>query len=103
MSPRVQILCIESRDARWRLRPAPPVIGRALEGVRELEHAPVVTGAPDDLQADRETFRSEARGNGDGGMPGHRDTRARSHPLDVRGHWRAVDLSWIRDIGRERW
>ncbi len=79
----------------------PPVIGRALEGVGELEDAPVVAGAPHDLQPDRETLRSEACGDGDGGMTGHRDARAGSHPLDVGRHWRAVDLSRVGDVGGE--
>ena len=34
-------------------------------------------------------------------MTGHRDARARSHPLDVGGHWRAVDLGRIGDVGGE--
>ena len=49
-------------DLSERRRSAAPVIGRALEGVRELEDAPVVAGAPDDLQSDRETLSGEAAG-----------------------------------------
>src|SRR5687768_17871002 len=36
-------------------------------------------------------------------MSGHRDARARSHPLDIGGHWRAVDLGRVGNVCREWW
>src|SRR5688500_17530778 len=46
-------------------RAPPPDLGRLLEGVRELQHAPVVLRAPDDLDSHRQAVVREAAGDGD--------------------------------------
>ena len=83
-------------------RSSSPVLGCVLECLRELEHAPIVTRSPNDLQPDRETLWGESGRHRDRGMTGDRDPRARPHPFDIRRHSCAVDFGRVWLVGGKR-
>ena len=79
-----------------------PIPGSLLEGVCELQHAPVVVVSPDDLHADRQALTGEPAGYRDGRTSRGRDVVARPHPVDVGVHLDAVDLSDVFRLDVER-
>ena len=80
-------------ESQGALRPVP---GRALEGVGQLQHAPVAAVAPHDLHANREAAGREPPRHRDRGVRHERHVPARAHPVDVVGHGLARDLGGIR-------
>src|SRR5215208_1108300 len=78
-----------------------PHPGRALEGMRELQHAEVVAVASHDLQAYGEPVAGEAGGHRDRRVAGRGDEVAGLHPLHVIRELHAVDLGDIRLIDGE--
>src|ERR1700704_1996485 len=57
-----------------------------LEGVRDLEEAPVVLVTPHDLEPDRQPFRREAAWDRNRRVADDRNEVARLHPVDIRLH-----------------
>ncbi len=86
-----------TRELRARL---PHVARRLLEPVGHFQHAPIGSGAPDDLDAERETLY-ECRRHRNGRVARSRDNPARAHPLHIGGHRCAVNLSNPTLLDRE--
>src|SRR6185436_960583 len=72
-----------------------PELSCLLKGVRQLEHADVVSVAADDLQTDGKSriVVGESGGHRDRGMAGDGDVVAALHPVEVVFHLCAGDLA----------
>src|SRR5688572_8428862 len=65
---------------------AQTMLRRLLERVRELQHAPVVTVPPDDLEPDGQSAARESSRDADGWIRHERHVPTAPHPVDVRLH-----------------
>ncbi len=75
--------------------------GGLLEGVGELEDGEILLVAADDLNADGESFGSEAGRHGGSRVTGGGDVPAGLHPIDVAGEFHAGDLGGVGRVDVE--
>src|ERR1700751_1786124 len=77
-------------------------VGGLLEGVGELQDAPVVVMPADDLEADGQAALRKGAGDGRGGVAGGGNVIGGLHPRDVVLHFCAGDFGGVVGVHVER-